>query len=360
MITFQKLGAIEGTAAVFAAALVVAAASPAGAASVFGTGPYTLPEGISAGPGGILLVSDLDNDAVYQVFSSGGGPIGGIDPAIDPFGTVQLSRYYGALSGNYLAYGTGYALIGPSATGPVGSPVENDSSVDYLAQAVVAPATFGSIAAGQVIFTNEDQAPLDVLSANGSSVTDFGSISDSSFISFGIAFAPTTFGADGGDIFVSGGANGEIYVLDADGNSTLFATLPLPPQSNTGLRQIAFAPAGFGALGGDLFVSVAGQNGGGGTYGAIDVLDPSGQIVAHYAEGSLGSPLDPRGLYFLSDSTLLFANADPQIIEASPSDFGTGPAAVPEPATWSLMVLGFGGLGLAMRAGGRRRVTASV
>jgi hypothetical protein len=67
---------------------------------------------------------------------------------------------------------------------------------------------------------------------------------------------------------------------------------------HTGLRWIAFAPAGFGNYGGDLFVSVAGRNGGGGTHGAIDVLNGSGQVVAHYKQGADLGPLDPRGLYF--------------------------------------------------------------
>jgi hypothetical protein len=34
------------------------------------------------------------------------------------------------------------------------------------------------------------------------------------------------------------------------------------------------------------------------------------------------------------------------------------PAAVPEPATWAMMILGFGAIGYAMR--GRRRVTVRI
>jgi hypothetical protein len=176
---------------------------------------------------------------------------------------------------------------------------------------------------------------------------------------FGVAFAPTTFGADAGDLFVSDDRSGKLYVLSAAGVATKFATLPLPTGFvDPGLRQIAFAPAGFTMpdgkeLGGDLFVSIAAQNGGGGTDGVIDVLDAEGDTVAHYFVGGGATPLDPRGLFFVNNTTLLVANADPGIELLTPSDFVPGSPAVPEPSTWAMMLLGFAGLGYA----GWRRAT---
>ena len=108
-------------------------------------------------------------------------------------------------------------------------------------------------------------------------------------------------------------------------------------------------------LSGDLFVSIAAQNGGGGTTGEIDVLNAAGATVAHYAEGSNSVPLDPRGLLFVNDTTLLVANADPGIQLVTPSDFVPG-SPIPEPSTWAMMFLGFEGLGYA----GFRRARAGV
>jgi hypothetical protein len=129
---------------------------------------------------------------------------------------------------------------------------------------------------------------------------------------------------------VSDVASGNLYVLDAAGDASLFASLPLPLGfTQPGLRQFAWALAGFTLpdgedLGGDLFVSIAAQNGGGGLSGEIDVLNAAGQTVAHYLEGGGATPLDPRGLLFIDPTTLLVANADPGVQELAPADFVGG------------------------------------
>jgi hypothetical protein len=116
-----------------------------------------------------------------------------------------------------------------------------------------------------------------------------------------------------------------------------FTTIPLV-NDEAGLRQMAVAPTGFGPYGGDLLVSVAAINGGGGVFGAVDVINGQGNIVATLSQGALGAPLDPRGLYFESNSQLLIANADPSIYSVSPSDF----VAVPEPGTFGALSLALG------------------
>jgi hypothetical protein len=50
---------------------------------VFGSGPYALPEDISAGPSGTYLVSDLRNDAVDHIRAAGGAADGARRPLRD-------------------------------------------------------------------------------------------------------------------------------------------------------------------------------------------------------------------------------------------------------------------------------------
>jgi hypothetical protein len=349
-----------GAVAVFAAFLAAAVASgaaPAAADSLYAPGPFTLPEAIIAAPGGGYLISDADNEAVYEIPSTGGGPTATDPVNFRAFGEVALTSYYGDLSGQYLEVGTDStssygvaALLGASG---VGSPTTVlDAPNAWFGGAVVAPAAFGAISQGQVVIANElGGKTVEALDASGDSLTTFASLSAfPNAAPFGLGFAPASFGADAGDLFVTDVYSGNLYVLNAEGQASLFATLPLPSgYSQPGLRQIAWAPAGFGAYGGDLFVSVAAQNGGGGATGEIDVLNASGKTIAIYNQGSAASnPLDPRGLYFVNDTTLLVANADPEIDLVAPSDFIPAPA-VPEPAAWTLMLVGVAGLGAALR-----------
>ena len=228
----------------------------------------------------------------------------------------------------------------------------------WFTDAVVAPANFGSISAGQVILGDSPggvgsaiPSTIDILGSDSSSVSTFATM-PAGVGAYGVGFAPSTFGADAGDLFVSDVSSGKLYVLNAAGDASLFATLPLPTGfTQPGLRQFAWAPAGFTLpdgqdLGGDLFVSIAAQNGGGGSTGEIDVLNAAGDTVAHYLEGGGATPLDPRGLFFVSPTSLLVANADPSIDQLTPADFAGGSPA-PEASTWAMMLLGFAGFGVA-------------
>jgi hypothetical protein len=166
----------------------------------------------------------------------------------------------------------------------------------------------------------------------------------------GVGFAPASFGSHAGQMFVSDSATGNIYIVSPGGQPTLFATLPLPAGfGQPGLRQFAWAPASFGAYGGDLFVSIAAQNGGGGSDGEIDVLNAAGQTLALYVLGTPGVPVDPRGLLFIGNNELLVANADPGIVLASPSDFLPAAEVLPEPGTLGIFLAGLIGLNIARR-----------
>jgi hypothetical protein len=279
------------------------------------------------------------------------------------YGEIVLPSGY-TQSGQYLAYGVNdtltFGVAVRTGTSGLGSPTPGFLSPAALfSDAAVAPNNFGTIAKGQVVLaddTTSSSAPgiIDILASDSASVSSFATLPNHSG-AFGVAFAPASFGAYAGDLFVSDDRSGNLYWLDAAGDATLFATLPLPSGFvHPGLRQIAFAPAGFTLpdgedLGGDLFVSIAAQNGGGGTTGEIDVLNAAQETVAHYLVGRAAMPLDPRGLLFVNDTTLLVSNADPGVQQLTPSDFVPGPpgSPVPEPSTWAMMLLGFAGLGFA-------------
>jgi hypothetical protein len=328
--------------------------TPATAASVFTSGPFTLPEGITMAPDGGYLLSDADNQAVYEIPATGGPPTSSTAMNFRVFGEIALPSGY-AQSGQYLAYGTDStnsfgvaALVGTSGLSAPTTVVNIANG--WFGDAVVAPSKFGTIAAGAVVLSDENPGtPLSsivTLNASEKGVSTFTTL-PTGVVAFGIGFAPASFGADAGDLFVSDASSGKLFVTNAAGNSTLFATLPLPTGFiDPGLRQIAWAPSDFGKYGGDLFVSIAAQNGGGGEDGEIDILNAAGKTVGHYFEGTGATPLDPRGLFFVNDTTLLVANADPGIQLLTPNDFVAGvPGGVPEPSTWAMMLLGFAGLG---------------
>jgi hypothetical protein len=283
------------------------------------------------------------------------------------FGEIALPSGY-AQSGQYFAYGTDGAVAALTWTSGLGPPNPVISTTNgWFTDATIAPTNFGSIKAGQVILGNDPggvgspiPSTIDILGSDAASLTTFATL-PTGVGAFGVGFAPTTFGADAGDLFVSDVGTGNLYVLNAAGNASLFASLPLPIGfTQPGLRQFAWAPTGFTLsdgqdLGGDLFVSIAAQNGGGGSSGEIDVLNAAGNTVAHYLQGDDETPLDPRGLFFVDNATLLVANADPGIQQLGPADF-VGGSPAPEPSTWAMMILGFAGLGFA----GYRRTRVAV
>jgi hypothetical protein len=162
--------------------------------------------------------------------------------------------------------------------------------------------------------------------------------------SFGLAFAPSGFGSVGGSLLVNNSGNisgtSAILSLDALGNVTPFAEIDLLP-GQVGLRQMAFAPDDFGEYGGLLFVSVTGSQQGGGSLGAVLALDSAGEIVATLKVGSEFDKFDPRGLLFL-DGQLLISDASDPILLATPGDF----RVTPTPAPGSLVMLGLTGLTL--------------
>lgn len=159
---------------------------------------------------------------------------------------------------------------------------------------------------------------------------------------FGLAQAPATFGSLANAILVSDTNSGGIVAITQLGavvNS--FANIPLGP-NQTGLRQMAFAPANFGAFANDLLVSVSGSENGGGSFGAVVALNSLGQEVGILQAGSATDPFDPRGLTFTPDGDLLVSDASDPILIFTASDFQ--PVGVPEPATLTLLAIGIMGM----------------
>lgn len=216
---------VLGVTLTFAAFLDVA---PAVASSEFASGPFTLPEVITAGLNGTYLLSDADNDEIYSIPANGGPATIGTPMGFRVFGEIALPSGY-AQSGQYLAYGTdSSSTLGVAAltgTSGLGGPVQVIStSNSWFANAVVAPENFGTIAKGQVILSNQSAAvnsaipsTIDILNNNGTSLSTFASL-PKGVDAYGIGFAPESFGANGGDLFVTDSGSGNYM------RSTLRAT----------------------------------------------------------------------------------------------------------------------------------------
>ncbi len=332
-------------------ALVVSVLTFAGVAhaglTIFGTG-LSLPESISLVPagygtyGGDYFIPDpgINNIGLGNIGYL--PPTGGVasvfvtipGTTVRPLGGVFLPSNFGSWGGQYLT-------VGGSANGAFVAAVASDGTVTpvgvfipgtQLVTPVIAPANFGSFA-GQVLATNNN-GTVTAIDQSGNFST-FATVT--SGVLFGAALAPQGFGAVGGDLLVGEGGSGNIFAIDGQGNVSLFATVPLGP-NQPGLRQMAFAPAGFGAYGGDLFLSVSGSGAGGGTFGALVAIDPNGIEVAQLIVGTQLNAFDPRGLFFVDNQTLLISSSDP-IFLGTPQDF----KPVPEPTT--LLLLGSGMIG---------------
>ncbi len=333
-------------------ALVLLVFSFAGVAQaglvVFGTG-FSLPESISLVPagygtfGGNYFIPDpgigsLGLGNIDYLPPTGGTAtvfvtIPGQTP-VRPLGGIFLPSNFGAWGGQYLAVGQNgsQALAVAIASDGTVTPVTSQPSTQFVSP-VLAPSGFGSVA-GQVLVTDND-GTVRAIDQSGN-LTTFATVPGA--LLFGAALAPQGFGAFGGDLLVSDGSSGNVFAIDAQGNASLFATVPLG-LNQPGLRQMAFAPAGFGAYGGDLFLSISGSGAGGGTFGALVAIDGNGVEVAQLIVGTQLNAFDPRGLFFVDNQTLLISSSDP-IYLGTPQDF----QPVPEPTT--LLLLGSGMIGL--------------
>jgi hypothetical protein len=166
---------------------------------------------------------------------------------------------------------------------------------------------------------------------------------------FGAAFAPANFGALGGNLFVSNifGGGGGLAMVNADGSVMQFATVPVACESCGG-RQLTFGPPGFiPGFGTLLYVSISGSATGGGTLGDIFALDFDGTIVADFRQDLGLTKFDPRGMLFTSDGNLLISDTSDPILLATAADFRIFGA--PEPSAVALLGIGLAALGFIRR-----------
>ncbi len=300
---------------------------PAGYGSLGGN--YFIPDpGIgSLGLGNIDYLPITGGTATVFVTIPGQAPV-------RPLGGVFLPSNFGAWGGQYLAVGQNgsQALAVAIASDGTVTPVTSQPGTQFVSP-VLAPSGFGSVA-GQVLVTDND-GTVRAIDQSGN-LTLFATVPGTRL--FGAALAPQGFGAFGGDLLVTDAGSGNVYAIDAQGNASLFAAVSLG-LNQPGLRQMTFAPNGFGTYGGDLVLSISGSGAGGGTFGAVVVLDANGNEVAQLIVGTQVDAFDPRGLYFADNQTLLISSSDP-IYLTTPQDF----QPIPEPAT--LLMLGSGMIGL--------------
>jgi hypothetical protein len=119
------------------------------------------------------------------------------------------------------------------------------------------------------------------------------------------------FGGVSGKLLVSDGRGNGIYSVSSGGDVELFTTIPLGP-GQTALRQIAFAPHGWGVYSRCLFVSIATAE--------VAVVNKEGEVI-----GKIQGFMTPRGLRFTD------IEGEPALLVA---DTGNQPPATPNGRIW--------------------------
>jgi hypothetical protein len=343
---------------------------------VFSSGLET-PESISQAPpgfgsyGGQYFVPDIgapptgsNPNVIWVVPANGGSPTAFFtieNPTSEIIRTgMFLPPNFGSVGGQYVVGAT--TVIATFNSDGIPSLLADTSSLGYgvLSAVGIAPKHFGSLG-GQLFFTAQ-VGPGSDGSGGVVDVTPAGGVSlfaaTPGINPFGLAFAPHSFGSFGGDLLVSNAAGNQIIALSPSGQSSLFALIPNVSPVN-GLRQIGFAPPHFGAIGGDLLVSVSGSFQGGGAQGALYALNSHGQIVDVLKVGTNLAGFDPRGFTFTKDGHILISDASDPIVIASPSDFVPF-SAVPEisPSMIPAVLACLGGSLVIFRDRGRKRAAA--
>ena len=296
------------------------------ATSVFATG-MNQPETITQTASGSFFVTDADNQGTIWNVPAGGGTASALAKAgYGLRGGLILPASFGSVGGQFLVVGVKGTTARASTMDANFKVTRYASQADSVwTQPVLAP-RFGAFGGG-VLVTNQGTTTVgsvDVFRSSG----EVGRLATLSAVNtpFGADLAPSGFGDVGGTLLVSdaGGfsaVSGQpcspttipcsgIYSVNPVGHVSLFTTIPLGAGQN-GLRQIAFAPSGWGLYSGDLFVSVDNTD--------IDVVNSDGAVV-----GKISGMFSPRGLLFTTISgnpSLLFSDISTgRILSAGPGD----------------------------------------
>jgi hypothetical protein len=282
------------------------------AVSVFATGVVT-PETVARTATGDFLVTDADDGGPIWSVPAGGGTATQV--ALAGYSLrdgVFLPANFGSVGGQFLVVGGG-AVASASTMDASHTVTPYASQANSLWNTPVVASGFGQHN-GEVLVTNQGSGTgshdgsVDIFTPSGTvgRLTNLPMVN----VPFGAAQAPAGFGAVGGTLLVSDAVGGGIYSVNPTGRVSLFTTIPLGAGQG-GLRQMAFAPSGWGRYSGNLFVSLTTRD--------IDIVSRSHAVI-----GRISGTFNPRGLLFTTISgspTLLFSDTlGHAILRAGPGD----------------------------------------
>jgi len=298
---------------------------PQTAVGSMGAGAPTGPTGVVYNPStSQFIIADLDghlstlNFGATTSVEAAAGPT----PQMGPPHSIYTGVAIGTLAGTTYLYGANNATGGIDAYNP------SFQLVSLGAGAFQAPAIAAGLAAFNVQNLNGDIWVTYALPGPGSDTAPIGAGAVAEF---------TT----GGQLITS-------------------FTDPLHMASPWAL---AIAPSGFGAFGGDVLVGNFSHDDDPSLQDAfINAYNPLTGAYAGTLDDAQGNPIQLPGLWQIeagnngdagSSSNLYFAAG---IGDEQHGLFGYLSSAVPEPATWGMMIAGFGGIGLSARRRRRRRL----
>jgi hypothetical protein len=281
------------------------------AVSVFATG-VVIPETIERTAAGDFFVTDADADgAIWSVPAAGGTATQVASAGYSLLGGVVLPASFGSVGGQFLVVGADGTLASASTMDASNTVTPYASQADSAWTTPVVASSFGRHT-GEVLVTNQGtgsrDGSVDIFTPSGTvgRLTNLPSVS----VPFGAALAPRGFGAVGGTLLVSDAGGGGIYSVNPTGRVSLFTTIPFGT-GQSGLRQMAFAPSGWGRYSGNLFVSFNIRD--------IVIVSRNGSIL-----GRISGTFNPRGLLFTTlagDASLLFSDVSTDVIRrAGPED----------------------------------------
>jgi hypothetical protein len=284
------------------------------AVSVFATG-VVIPETIARTAAGDFLVTDADADGpIWSVPAAGGTVTQVASAGYSLLGGVFLPASFGSIGGQFLVVGADGTLASASTMNASFTVTHHASQADSAWTTPVVASGFGRHN-GEVLVTNQGtgsrDGSVDIFTPSGTvgRLTNLPSVN----VPFGAALAPAGFGAVGGTLLVSDAGGGGIYSVNPTGRVSLFTTIPLGT-GQSGLRQMAFAPSGWGRYSGNLFVSLNTRD--------IVIVSRNGSIL-----GRISGTFNPRGLLFTTlagDASLLFSDVSTDVIRrAGPEDIAS-------------------------------------
>jgi len=284
---------------------------------VFGTG-VGRPQTIIPAPTGDFYVVDTDSKIWSLPGEGGSGTPLATPPMLDYSlrDGVFLPRAFGSLAGQFLIVGGVATTNTPAHASTMDGTfmLKKYASQDgSLWSSVIIPTGFEQYARGVLVVNqgsgqNLKNGSVDYFAPDGSvgRVADLPEMN----VPYGGVMA-LGFGAVSGTLLVSDARSGNIYSVNSSGGVSLFTTIPLGA-GQTGLRQMAFAPHGWGSYSKYLFVSIV--------TGEVAVVNKDGAVVA-----KISGFLTPRGLRFTD------IEGEPSLLIA---DTGNQPAANPNGKIW--------------------------